>query len=596
MFRERFLRMILLTSLFFICALSVQAQTLINNCTGSYNINAGGHYVLNNSIANNGTCINILVNDVLLDCQGFNMTGNGTLFGVNAGVGLNNVTVQNCEIYNFSSGISFTIVTGSTIFNNTIMRNMQAIWFQWGSDNNNITTNILNNNSRYGFLVASVAQSVNNTITGNTANFNGRDGFNFNQSSNNTVINNIANYNTRFGFYIVNQSNNNTFTGNTANNNSEGFVIWSNSTGNIFNSNRAINNSVFGIDFPGLSCPFNTFISNVLSNPAGWDLHLDSPNLSFYNATLGAEYSPVGISFTDYNGTMRMTGVQNSPADPPGLVNIAKYLNISKLVNTYLVLNISYSDADIVNVQENTLRMLRFTGAWVGTNSTVYAAQNFVSARLTNYSSFGLFGQQQPQPPVVAGGGGGGSATRFYESSIVSENLDVEKKMTKDLRRLRAVKFVCKKEVHQITLLNVDMVNQQVALQVESTPRQYILGLNQTILVDIDGNSYDDLSIHVDRIESGAAILTVEKIQEVIPVTAPPVLPEQETEGVEELEPVKDVAPEPVVQDFAGPEPVWVPEPVKKRGNWDVLIVVLVILIVAWLIHRATKKQKKKHH
>ena len=722
--RGRFCGFLLVLIMFLACVFSVQAQTLINNCTGGYNITVGGHYLLNNSIANNRTCINILVNDVFLDCQGHAITGNLNGSGIVAQY-VQNSTIQNCIVHNFTNGIylnhsnqslvrnntaynnsaeGFSLVSSvnDTFVNNTAYDNDNGFQLDSSRDNilinntaynhtnfgfklqtashrNNITNNLaynnavgfcaesgsnsstfhqntaennraagilvhafshnaivtenqVRNNSHGGICIGSALGSSNNArVIGNNVSFSTNTslyagtmdlsgGIFLNSILNATLINNTAHNNSygirlcnssnnnltgnvvhksSYGFYITNQSSNNTFTGNTANNNSEGFRIEINATHNTFNNNRAINNSVFGIDFPGPSCLFNAFTSSILSNPAGWDLHMDSPNLSFYNATLGAEYAPVKVSFTRYNGTMRMTGVQNPPADPAGWVNIAKYVNISKPVGTYLVLNISYSAADIANVQENTLRLLRFTGTWVGTNSTVYAAQNFVSARLTNYSSFGLFGQQQQQQRIS--GGGGGSATRaFYrilesEGEELRENQVVEKKMRSNdvfAFKMNAVK-------HALTVLNIDSAQKQVIIRIASVPKTYVLKLGKTVNVDADGNGYDDLAITLKSVLVGSADFVIQRIPENIP--APAALQVSDA-GLEE--PEEDVYAEHVAEP-APVEPAPVTEPrqalqpaVKSRSSNNGLIIALLVIAfaVAYYFMYGSRGRKKKHH
>lgn len=69
-----------------------------------------------------GNCINVSVKDIVIDCQGFNLTGNdksGHTNGIYVNPGLSNVTIQNCRISNYTDGIRNDAQNTTTI-NNTI--------------------------------------------------------------------------------------------------------------------------------------------------------------------------------------------------------------------------------------------------------------------------------------------------------------------------------------------------------------------------------------------------------------------------------------------------------------------------------------------
>ena len=119
----------------------------------------------------------------------------------------------------------------------------------------------------------------------------------------------------------------------------------------------------------------------------------------------------------------------------------------------WVVINITYTDADIANVQENTLTLYRFNGTdWVLSNgtSTLVAVSNIITANLTQFSPFAPFGQEQEAPPAaVVGGGGGGSS--YY--NVEPTNLDIVEKITKTLRKLDFLDFTRKTQRHRLTLL-----------------------------------------------------------------------------------------------------------------------------------------------
>ena len=74
--------------------------------------------ILSEDYTENGSAFVFIANDSALDCNGFSIIGNGSGIAINA-TGLHNITIRDCEIYNFSIGISLND-TNATILNNTI--------------------------------------------------------------------------------------------------------------------------------------------------------------------------------------------------------------------------------------------------------------------------------------------------------------------------------------------------------------------------------------------------------------------------------------------------------------------------------------------
>ncbi|MFA5764448.1 MAG: hypothetical protein WC915_06590, partial [archaeon] len=116
-------------------------------------INASGSYVLNQSITATGSCINIAANNVVLNGNGFNLTGNGGTsdYGIMNSGALNNITLKNFgNIGNFTRGIYLDQVNNSLIYNNTmisqIAQTTYAIYLNKG-DLNTIENNLINWNA-----------------------------------------------------------------------------------------------------------------------------------------------------------------------------------------------------------------------------------------------------------------------------------------------------------------------------------------------------------------------------------------------------------------------------------------------------------------
>lgn len=112
---------LILTAFLTIMALSgmVSAQTTVSSCQ---EIDTPGEYVLVQDITATCSCINITSSDVTIDGDGYTITGNASGSAIFANGSIDNITIRNVNIENFSTGIQFinSDVTGFTISDNTI--------------------------------------------------------------------------------------------------------------------------------------------------------------------------------------------------------------------------------------------------------------------------------------------------------------------------------------------------------------------------------------------------------------------------------------------------------------------------------------------
>ena len=112
--------------------------------------------------------------DVTIDCNGYSIIGGGAYKGIN-NRGYNGVTVKNCNIYGFETGIYATNSNGLTITNNNISRNYASansgIYLEDVYDST-ISNNYVYNNDVGIHLVG----SYQNTISSNTVEDNNRRG------------------------------------------------------------------------------------------------------------------------------------------------------------------------------------------------------------------------------------------------------------------------------------------------------------------------------------------------------------------------------------------------------------------------------------
>jgi parallel beta-helix repeat protein len=119
-------------------------------------LSSSGSYTLTRDVNSSMQCFTISANNIILDCAGHNITGlPGNMDrGIDNGMGHSNITVENCNITRFDTGIFFMGAHYGTIKNNTISSNGIGISLP-SSSNNYIYNNLLNNSANYGNMMGS---------------------------------------------------------------------------------------------------------------------------------------------------------------------------------------------------------------------------------------------------------------------------------------------------------------------------------------------------------------------------------------------------------------------------------------------------------
>lgn len=277
-------------------------------------ITSSGSFVVGADILGVATpsCINISASDVVLDCQGYRITGSRTAntHGINSSV-FNNITIKNCFIANFSDGIFLARNKNATVFNNTVLNNTDdgielsrtnysVVSHNNATDNgdNGIvltsawTNNVTNNTAQHSIGsgasshgIQALSDSQENLFINNTVLDNLNDGISIYESSNNTLLDNWAIRNGDDGFAITNSSY--TFLNHSVAINSSGTGI----TLSFTNYSRVsfVNSSVSATTTLLLFNTSNTNITNSSFGPAKRDvirLALTSINTLFNNVTL----------------------------------------------------------------------------------------------------------------------------------------------------------------------------------------------------------------------------------------------------------------------------------------------------------------------
>ena len=149
----------------------------------------------------NGTCITLGADNILLDCDGFSIIGNGSEsdaehYGSGVDVsGRAGVTIQNCGIGYFNTGINANATTGSKIIGNYVYHNYYGISLN-DSQDNNLTANTISSNEYQGAVFSA---SSGNNMTANLFRSNDVGALFSEGSVGNLITNSTFKYN---GIYI----------------------------------------------------------------------------------------------------------------------------------------------------------------------------------------------------------------------------------------------------------------------------------------------------------------------------------------------------------------------------------------------------------
>lgn len=197
-----------------------------------------------------------------------------------------------------------------------------------------------------------------------------------------------------FGIFL--RSDNNTILNNTIGNSSCTGIAVLYTDNNTISNNTITGNNKNGIFI--LDSHKNTVKENRLLNNALRDIYIsESNNNTFVRNTLGIY--PTTVSFT-YGGNLSLKGVSPSslPLDPSGYHNISKYVNVTGLDNgnSWLFLNFSYSDLDITDLEEESLKVWKYNGSWYeegwSSNRFLDVEKNIVGANISTFSIFAPLG------------------------------------------------------------------------------------------------------------------------------------------------------------------------------------------------------------
>jgi parallel beta-helix repeat protein len=386
--------------------------------------------------------------NIMIDCNGHSLTRipgfgpdsmdyettvggyNGILISGNA-----NITIRNCKITGFDTGVYVSSSEGLNITDNEIYANIYS--FEPTSSEFEVAGGISYTNI---YLYDVINSRISNNIINDSC-----EGLMLHNSYYNTIKNNVIKSNQECfftGIYNYAESHNNYLINNNMSNNGE-YGVYStaqNWTWNITSDIIVENNDIY---YYG-SMP--EFIGGSIQLINDSYIHVNNKKIPITNRTIKSiDYTEQNVSantstdivsnssnttltvFVGNNVSVALAVAEGDTPTKTGSVGLKSIeINVDDATKgniSWVFIKVYYTDAEIAaaGVEESTLRIWYYnetSGTWQQeTNSGVDTTLNYVWANLTHLSEFGLFGSA----PVVdsgtsggssgGGGGGGGSGS-----------------------------------------------------------------------------------------------------------------------------------------------------------------------------------------
>ncbi|MBU4456908.1 MAG: PGF-pre-PGF domain-containing protein [Nanoarchaeota archaeon] len=362
---------------------------------------------LNQSISATGVCFNITGNNITLDFNGYNITGNTTGSGVNV-VGYNGTTILDGFIYNFSTGIYFRNNADNNITNMTSSNNnLHGIAFST-SLSNSLSAIKVSDNGGKGIIIET---SSNNVFTDITSHSNSHSGIYLVISPSNTFTDISINY----SGIRLDESSSNTFTDINISDSRNDAILLQYATSDNNNFTNAViintNSSYYDINFSTAGIDGTWIIDSSFAN---YTFTGAGSLVNFKNSSSGV------ISFLEpINGSG--TNLSNDIIISSNLVFVSSANNagLNKSANITLY-GITYTDPK----PQYSFNGTTFTDCTISSNPACSEISGFSgNTFIFNVSHFTYFRSAEAYsapatiPPSTGGSGGGGSSSGLLSIS-----------------------------------------------------------------------------------------------------------------------------------------------------------------------------------
>lgn len=330
--------------LFALFASKASAETVVSDCMY---ITSPGVYVLNQSITKNQPviCIVIASSDVIFDGKEYTISGPDP----------KKIYQYMCE-----DSVAIEIYAYNKLTSNITIKNITVTNWGWGICSENPYNVVYNGNYKIENITATSNNfgiflnarcDISNSNTG--SNEKGIYIFNTENSiiSNNTVTSNIG------GGIHIEVCNDTTISNNTVISNGDGISLNNGYFSNLVKNNYLNSNQRGIVAFSGESI----LINNTVENSYVWDFISATGYISSLTTASNFKMGSTIVSFKSKDIALKNA---TPPAyDPVGYRKIGKYINAIKVsADSWIFLNISYSEADLRGLDENSLSLARHNG------------------------------------------------------------------------------------------------------------------------------------------------------------------------------------------------------------------------------------------
>ncbi len=380
------------------------AEQTITDCT---TVSDPGIYRVSTDITNATApyCIRVTTSNVTIDGGNHTIDGvfrNASSAGIlvnNSSTALQNVTVRNVTVTGWDRGVLYRNssadgpVNRSAVRNVTAVRNVDGILVDGYDDT--VRNATARNNTGLGIGVVGDNHTIRDNLAVNNTNF----GLEF-QGDRLEVLNNTARDAGGDGLFVV-TSNESTFRNNTAVENGQRGLSLRGSGNDL--RNTTLRNNTVGVVIEGSD---NLVRNATVRDSADWSIQVVSDdsvylssnrsvNNSFVRPDLGIPNA--SLTFTARHVALRPVFGTDQPAPPPIHDDIGVYLNATNASRIYsgvtddaganLNVTVEYDPAAIgPDVDESTLSLWRYDGAWSDLGGTLDDGANTLEKNVTDFS------------------------------------------------------------------------------------------------------------------------------------------------------------------------------------------------------------------
>ena len=282
------------------------------------------------------------------------------------------------------------------------------------------------------------------------------------------------------------------------------FYLW-NSTGNlIYNETKNISGNSNETIFNFTLTNEISYLWNCLSYDNGSELIFADANFTLiYDIT-----NPNMTLVSPADGDSSLTGTNN--------VDFEYNVSEENLVNCSLIIN------DIEDQTNNSINVSitnEFTKSLsVGSYDWKINCVDF-AGNIQNSSARTLIINSPPSTSTSGSGGGGGggsSSVGIISSTYKIDQEQIEQGVSKNLKINDKLKFNVQNEEHGLIINKLS--SNELTLTISSDPITLILKIGETKKVNLNNNEYYDLEVILNSIKNSRANISIESINEKIPV------------------------------------------------------------------------------